>query len=535
MCRTADKVPPDGRQAGDERRAARHRRSHRFRRDGDGYRTHGRQVGRATRAEEVETMSGLVVASNRGPVSWREQDGELVPRRGFGGLVTALGGALQHEEGEWVSVALDDAGRRVAAEHGGEPFTVDADGSSYTLRLLDAGDRYDPYYNEVSNRLLWFTVHGLWGSPYEPSGVGWSAAWDDGYVPVNRAVADAVAAAAGDGREVFLQDYHLCLTPRMVRDAVPNARILHYVHTPWPAPEGLRRLPDRLVDELLRGLLAADVVAISSPAWAEHLRECATAFLGATRDGSAITLDGRRTVVADVVLGVDEADLTSSADSDEARRAGEDLDHEIGDRALLLRVDRSDPSKNILRGLRAYELLLERHPEHRGRVWHYAHINPSRQSVPEYAAYLDACREAAARIAERFGDGSITFSVTDDYPRAIAALQRYDVLLANPVVDGTNLVAKEGPVLNERDGVLVLSPSAGAATVLGEAALLVNPYDVETMAERLHEALTMPAEERRSRAQALAEAARIGSPEAWFAEQRRILREAVAARSHPAG
>jgi trehalose 6-phosphate synthase len=477
--------------------------------------------------------TGLVVASNRGPVSWRDVDGELVPRRGFGGLVTALGGALQDEDGEWVSVALGEEGRAIAAAHRGAPFEVDADGSTFTLRLLDVGERYDAYYNEVSNRLLWFTAHGLWGAPYEPSGL-WSEDWD-AYVAVNRDVAEAVVAAAGDGKEIFLQDYHLCATPRMVREALPDARILHYIHTPWPAPDGLRRLPDPLVDDLLRGLLAADVVAISAPAWAANLRAGAVERLGAAIDGDAVVLDGRRTVVADVVLGVDEADLTSSAASQAATRAGEDLDAELDGRQLLLRVDRSDLSKNILRGLRAYELLLERHPEHRDRVWHYAHINPSRQSVPEYAAYLEACREAAARIAERFGPRTVTLNVTDDYPRAVAALQRYDVLLANPVVDGTNLVAKEGPVLNDRDGVLVLSTGAGAATVMGEAALLVNPYDVEATAERLHEALTMGEGERADRAGRLQAAARIGSPEDWFAEQRRILREAVAARSHPAG
>lgn len=481
----------------------------------------------------TERQSGLVVASNRGPVSWSREDGELKARRGFGGLVTALGGALQHEDGEWVSVALDNTGREVVAEHEGEPFEVEADGSTYTLRLVDVGERYDAYYNEVSNRLLWFTVHDLWNPPYEPAGVGWPKDWDDGYLPVNRAIAEAVVEAAGAGREIFLQDYHLCATPRLVRSALPQARILHYIHTPWATPEGLRRLPDRVGTELLRGLLAADVIGISSPLWAERLRACAVELLGAQRDGQAVVLDDHRTVVADFVLGVDQSDLDAAAASVEARRAGEDLDTRRDGRALILRVDRSDLSKNILRGLRAYELLLERHPEHRGRVWHYAHINPSRQSVPEYAAYLLACREAAERIADRFGEDAITFSVTDDYPRAVAALERYDVLLANPIADGTNLVAKEGPALNRRDGALVLSTTAGAATMMGRDALLVNPYDVEATAERLHEALTMDPQERAARAERLREAARVGAPEAWFAAQRRQLRAAAAARAHP--
>jgi trehalose 6-phosphate synthase len=470
----------------------------------------------------------MVVASNRGPVSWsRDDDGELVAKRGFGGLVTALGGALQDEPGTWVSVALSEDDREVAAAHAGKPFDVAAGDASYQLRLVDAADHYDAYYNEVSNRLLWFTVHQLWGEPYEPSGVGWPGAWED-YRAVNTAVAKEVVAA--DGTAIYLQDYHLTLAAPLVREALPDAGILQYLHTPWCHPEYLRRLPDAVAQEVMGGLLAADVVAFSSPAWCDAFRRCAAAVCGARIDGADVVHGDGRTHVAAFVLGVDQDDLDASAASDEVRRAGRELDEELGGRALLLRVDRTDLSKNILRGLAAYELLLDRHPEHRGRVWHYAHLNPSRQSVPEYKAYLDACHNAADRIRERFGEDCLTLFVGDDYPRAVAAQQRSDVLIANPVMDGTNLVAKEGPVLNSVNGVLLLSPTAGAADVLDQGALMVNPYDVEAQAQALHHALTMPPDERASRATTLREAALRGSPAEWFAAQRDVLREVVAAR-----
>ena len=466
----------------------------------------------------------LVVASNRGPVSWQDVDGQLVPSRGFGGLVTALGGALQRETGTWVSVALSDADQAVARQHEGRPFAVEADGATFTLRLLDAGDAYDAYYNEISNRLLWFTVHQLWGEPYEPAGQGWREAWD-AYQSVNKHVAEAVADAAGS--EIYLQDYHLTTAGSVVRERLPDAPVLQYIHTPWAEPSYLRRLPDEISTAVMRGMLAADVVGFSSPAWCRAFLRCAEELVGAAVSAGTVSLDGHDTRVEPFVLGVDVDDLASSAASEAVARAGEDLDRELDGRRLLLRVDRSDLSKNILRGLRAYELLLERRPEHRGSVWHYAHLNPSRQSVPEYQRYLDECRAAADRIAERFGPEVISVFVGDDYPRAVAALQRSDVLLANPVTDGTNLVAKEGPTLNERDGVLVLSPAAGAAEVMGAGALLVNPYDVEAQAEALHRALTMDATERRERAHMLAKAARIGSPSEWFDEQRRVLRQAT--------
>jgi len=474
----------------------------------------------------------LIVASNRGPVSWsRGQDGARTATRGSGGLVTALGGALQSEEGTWVSVALSDDDAEVAAEHRGEAFEVEADGAHFTLRLLDVGQRYDHYYNEVANRLLWFTVHGLWGEPYEPRGLGWRDAWD-AYRSVGEEVAQAVVAAAGDAEdvEVHLQDYHLCTAARTVRDALPRARILHYLHTPWVGPSELRRLPDPVAQGVMRGLLAADVVAVSSPAWARAFRRGAAEIAGGHVDGDEVWLDGHRALVADFVLGVDTEQLSQLGDSAETAEAGRLLDAQRGDRALVLRVDRTDLSKNILRGLHAFELLLERHPEHRERVWHYAHLTPSRQGVDEYRAYLEACERAAERIAERFGKDCVTLAVSEHYPTAIAAFQRSDVLLTNPVRDGTNLVAKEGPILNQRDGVLVLSRDAGAADVLADGALMVNAYDVEAQADALHTALTMAPGERAERAEALREGAKRGAPAEWFAAQRATLRAATAPR-----
>ncbi|MDQ3974138.1 MAG: trehalose-6-phosphate synthase [Actinomycetota bacterium] len=477
---------------------------------------------------------GLIAASNRGPVSWRRaDDGELVPERGAGGLVTALGGALQDEPGTWVSVAMSEEDREVAVRHDGEPFEVKANGSRFRLRLLDVGDRFEDYYNTASNRLLWFTLHELWAAPYEPSGIGWPAAYRDAYAPVNDRVARAVidAARESDGEpEIYLQDYHLCLAGGLVRKALPDAPLLHYLHTPWVGPRYLRRLPDRMVHDILDGLLSADVVGFSSPLWSESFRRCARDLAGATIDGEAVLWDGRRTAVRHFTLGIDETALEAVAGDEATRRAGEEHDRELDGRRLLVRVDRTDLSKNILRGLQAYRLLLERHPDHQERVWHYVHLNPSRQGVPQYREYLGACRAEAERIRERFGAHTLSLFVGDDYPRAVAALQRFDVLFANPSVDGMNLVAKEGSVLNERNGVLVLSRHAGAASLLAEGALLVNPYDVESQAEALHRALTMDDEERASRAQVLQQQARLGTPHEWFAAQRDALRQAVEAR-----
>jgi len=469
----------------------------------------------------------LIVASNRGPISWEHEGDGYRAERGAGGLVSALGEAMAGGDNTWVSLALDDVDREVAAAHEGEAFEAETDRGTYRLRLLDVGDRLDPHYNVVSNRLLWFTLHQLWGAPYEPSGAGWSEPWLHGYSSVNETVAQAVISAAEPDSEIHLQDYHLLTAGRLIRAELPQVAMLQYVHTPWVGPEYLRMLPDSICDAILRGLLACDMVAFSSPDWGEAFRRCAVDFLGATVQGETVTFEDNETVVADFVLGVDPEALEAAASDEAVLQAEDELEAELAGRKLLVRVDRTDLSKNILRGLLAFEQLLERHPEHRDRVWHVALLNPSRQDVPEYVDYLQACQQAADRIRERFGEHVLDFAVGQDYPRVLAAFRHYDVLLTNPVIDGTNLVAKEGAVLNRSDGAVVLSRFAGATHVMGEDALLVNPYDVEHQAEALQRALTMDPDERSGRAKGLREAAVRGGPVDWFAAQRARLSSIV--------
>ncbi len=473
--------------------------------------------------------SRLLAASNRGPVAWTREDDELVPHAGDGGLVVALADALHATPGEWISVALSDDDAAVSAQHAGGPFAAEVRGGPLTLRLVDAGKAFQRYYEQVANRLLWFTLHELWAEPYEPTGTGWREAWDD-YLEVNRLIAEAVvdAAANHDDVEVHLQDYHLLAAAPLIREALPHVRLLHYLHTPWPGPLALRRLPDRVVTTILDALLACDLVAVSSPRWAEGLRRCACDLGGARRDGDGVRRVGRRTAVEAFTLGVDGPTLRALGDGEDVAREREDLAAWCGGRRLVVRADRSDLSKNVLRGLHAYAELLEREPERRDDTVHLALLNPSRQDVPDYADYLQRCEAEARAICRHFGDEVLRLEVGGNYPRVVAALQLADVVLCNPVIDGTNLVAKEAAVLSRRDAVLVLSPYAGAADVMGDAALLANPYDVEAQADALAQALAMPEQERGTRARRLAEAAVAGAPGEWLTAQRDALARAVA-------
>jgi trehalose 6-phosphate synthase len=356
----------------------------------------------------------------------------------------------------------------------------------------------------VANPLLWFIQHSLWDHASRPElGRAFHDAWRDGYERVNRTFADAVVAAVDDhpGATVFFHDYHLYLAPRFVREARPNALLAHFVHIPWPTDWTV--LPEPMRRAVHDGLLANDVVAFHTERWARNfVRSCedVTGGTGATR-------------VTHHPISIDVAEFERMQESDAVRAAEATLPRP---EKLIVRVDRTDPSKNIVRGLHAFALLLEERPEWRGRVTMLALLDPSRQAIPEYTDYVAEIERAVREINDRFGP-VVDLQVADDFPRSVAAYKQYDVLLVNAVYDGLNLVAKEGPLVNQRDGVLVLSENAGAYEELAEWAVGVNPFDVWGQAQALRESLELEPAERRRRAAGLRRQVREHDVSHWIA------------------
>lgn len=474
----------------------------------------------------------VVIASNRGPVSFaRDESGTIVAKRGSGGLVTALIGALHAAGGLWIASAMSDEDREQA---GRGRMEIDDPGARYSVRYLAFDpDEYDAFYNGISNRVLWMLHHCLWDAPRTPAfDAGTALAWE-AYRRVNAAFADALA-EEGDS-DFLVQDYHLALAPAMLRDRRPDARIAHFSHIPFAGSTYFRVLPRRYRLELLAGLLGADVIGFHSVDWAENFLVDAREIPGATVNLRARTIRwrGRSVRVGIYPISIDVESLRSDARGqgvEDARRHLKDL---VGHRALLLRVDRAELSKNILRGFLAFERFLEQCEGWRGSVVFFAQLNPSREGVPEYARYMEECFAAADRVNERFGTEDwlpVTVSHMDDFSTAIAGYERYDALLVNPVFDGMNLVAKEGPTLNRRDGALILSENAGAFPELGRHAVVVSPFDVEGTAEAIRRALEMPAPERARRARGLRSAVQRNRLDAWVLRQRADLRRSAARR-----
>ncbi|MBD0329700.1 MAG: trehalose-6-phosphate synthase [Thermoleophilia bacterium] len=471
----------------------------------------------------------LIVVSNRGPVAYgRNADGTRVARRGGGGLVTALRTLVEHHEVTWIASAMTAEDRAVAREAGDEPIDERSrEGSPYRLRLaVHAPEAYDWYYNVVANPLLWFAQHYLWNLGSTPNlGPGVHHAWDHGYVAVNRAFADAVLAELERTPEatVFFHDYHLYLAPRFVRESRADAALAHFVHIPWPQPDYWHVLPRELREAIHDGLLANDVVGFHSARWRRNFLRASEEILGAECDDAEgrVTHEGRRVLVGAHPISVDSAEFDELARSEAVLAAERRLAAERCER-LILRVDRTDPSKNVVRGFRAFELYLAAHPETHGRVGMLALLDPSRQDIPEYSEYLGAIQRTARAVNDRFqrpGWTPIDLRIEDDFAASVAAYKQYDVLLVNAVYDGLNLVAKEGPLVNERAGVLVLSENAGAHEEIGRWALTVNPFDVAGQAEALHAALELPPDERQARAEAIREHVRGHDVGAWVDAQ----------------
>ena len=482
----------------------------------------------------------ILIASNRGPVSFEpDEEGELQAKRGTGGLVTALTGALQMTGGLWIAAAMSEGDRLQASASPDGRIEVLAEDAKYDLRYLAPPEEtFDRYYNVISNRVLWFLHHYLWDTVRSPRfGASTRHAWED-YIRVNRLFAEALTeegAAQHRPPAYLVQDYHLSLTPAMLRERRPDASIAHFSHTPFAGPTWLRVLPNYMASALVRGLLGADVLGFHSEAWAENFLLCCRHIEGVEvdLDGRIVRADGRDIHVGVYPISVDPEALAAAEVDPEVRRQRRALARWRGDAKMILRVDRSELSKNILRGLLAYETFLERYPSWRGKVRHLAMLNPSRRAIPEYRAYTRECLAIAERINNDLGTPDwqpVDVRVKDDYLGAVAAYGQYDVLMVNPVFDGMNLVAMEGPLVNRRNGAVILSRNTGACPLLGEHAIVVNPFDVGEMAEAIHRALIMKEDERARRAKGLRKAIRDNPLSLWVQRQLDDLERVTAGR-----
>jgi len=494
----------------------------------------------------------VIVASHRAPVQFRKERGRRRARRGAGGLVTALVGLMgQLDDAVWVCAASTEEDIAVAAEHKGrsiavamksEPVIIDdqldpgsdqaeaADQHAPVLqvRMVELEQAaHDDFYSVISNPLLWFIQHGLYDLTRSPNiGTRERDAFEHGYVAVNRAFADAVShevEQCGGRALVMLHDYHFYLVADLIRQRCPDVVLSHFVHIPWPGPDAWRVLPPDMRERLMRGLLGNDVVAFHTERFARNFLLCAQELLGLSINLDKMTVQvGPRTVTAKTYpISIDVDALTETASSKIVRGRLDDVEQwmEAEGGQLIVRVDRTDPSKNIVRGFLAFERLLDDHPQLVGKVRFFAFLQPSRLDVPEYAEYVGRIGAVVARINAKYtrsGEAPIDLRLHEDFPTAVAAYAICDVVMVNSIADGMNLVAKEAVSVSRRNAVLALSESTGSHEELGAFAVTLYPFDIQQQADALYEALTMPTTQRRDLREAAAQIVRANDVTKWL-------------------
>ena len=402
----------------------------------------------------------LVLVSNRGPVTF-EADGSAT--RGGGGLVTALTGLASHREVIWSASAMSEYDAAASRRHGGRAFEVRSPaGNEYLVRLVEsAPDAYDRFYNIFANPMLWFIQHYLWDLSNAPDiRRNEIEAFEFGYNVVNEDLARAVVDEIADVSEpvVMVHDYHLYTLPELVRRARPDVFLHHFVHIPWTQPDAWRVLPSRIREELYGGLLANDIVGFHTQAYRRNFLQCCRELIGAEIDEerSVVHWQGREVWVRAYPLPIDHAATLASAEGPRVAHFEAELARRRRD-FMILRVDRADLSKNVLRGFSAFDVFLEQHPEYSERVTFIAQLMPSRSDVPQYQEYLKRIEALVAVVNHRHGTPDwmpIQLKLRDDLEEAFASYKSYDVLLVNAMFDGMNLVAKEGPLLERERGRL---------------------------------------------------------------------------------
>jgi trehalose 6-phosphate synthase len=435
----------------------------------------------------------LLVVSNRAPVEATGEDAGGKFRRTVGGLATALDAALRERPGRWIAWA---------GTAGAQTLTPEETGLAYPILTVELSDlEVEQYYGGFANQVLWPLCHTF------PTFCAFDPHYWEAYKRVNERFAGTVQGAASPGDTVWVNDFHLCLVPGYLRSAHPRGRIGMFWHIPFPPPEVFGICQWR--EDLLLGLLGADVVGLQTDDDARNFAACVRRFLGVRVEGepAVVHLPGRSVRIVGHGIGVDARALTAQA-YDAA--VGEDAAHlraRLGTEVVLLGVDRLDYTKGIVERLLGFECFLDRQPRWRGKVCLVQITAPSRFTVPRYRELKRTIDETVGRIVGRFtfdGRSPLVYHYTDfDHERLTSWYRAADVALVTPLRDGMNLVAKEYVACHPDGlGVLVLSEFAGAARELTEA-ILLNPYEPETIGRCIETALQIGPEERQERMHAL--------------------------------
>ncbi|WP_118952029.1 bifunctional alpha,alpha-trehalose-phosphate synthase (UDP-forming)/trehalose-phosphatase [Taibaiella helva] len=437
----------------------------------------------------------IIIVSNRLPVRVEIKNEEWVYHSSEGGLATGLGSMYKEGNNIWIgwpgAYIEDDKIQHIIRQD----FMKQ---NLYPVMLSEYEIQH--YYDGFSNDTLWPLFH------YFPSYASYGKKDWEVYQKVNRKFARAITEMASPGDTIWIQDYQLMLVPQMVRESMPELSIGFFQHIPFPSYEVFRLIPWR--DQLLKGLLGADLIGFHTFDDVRHFMSAATRIVHAPSNANELNLDDERSVIVDAFpMGIDYDKYRDNVFNPKTKRNETKLHQLMGDRKLMISIDRLDYSKGIPQRLKAYELFLRKHPELKEKVIFIQLVVPSRDQVKHYASLKEEINRLVSEINAKHG--TLSWQPIHYFYRSFplemlsALYAAADIALVTPLRDGMNLVCKEYIASRvDKTGVLILSEMAGASKELYEA-LVINPTNEEAVAEAIYEALTMPEEEQMRRMEAL--------------------------------
>ena len=440
---------------------------------------------------------GLVVVSNRIPVTSQYEKGKLRLQTSSGGLVSALEPLLEDQGGVWVGSpgGCDSPEMRKLMAGAAHPKNY-----RYSSVYLSAEEQ-QYFYQGFSNEVLWPLFHDL------QSRCNFDPRYWRSYQDVNRKFAKAAENAAGPDTLIWIHDYHLMQVARTLRAHRPEARLAFFLHIPFPPPDIFEKLPWRR--EILEGLLEHDLIGLQTRRDERNFVGCLRSFVPSIKiaggeEGHTVVSERRQTYIRFLPISIDYRKFSEAAASAPVQQRVEEIRAHHSGMQIALGVDRMDYTKGIPERLKAFRSLLRNYPQFHRRVTLIQIVVPSRESIPHYQDLKNEVERLVAEINGEFGEPEwipinyIHRSIPRD--ELIAVYNAAEVALITPLKDGMNLVAKEYCASRaQTDGVLILSEFAGAAPELRNGALLVNPYDEDGVAAAIKKALEMPAEERHRR------------------------------------
>ena len=457
-----------------------------------------------------------------------KEDNEIKSRMGNGGLVSTLKPLMEKVKATWVAATTNPLDNDIAVQYKNEHVPITGNNPDFNVEFLTIDSKeYNDYYNTISNSVLWYIHHYIWKPPEdEELYKEIYNSWQNGYKPVNKKFAEKIIELDKLSEEkslVMLQDYHLYLTAENIRNKVDDIFLNQFIHVPWPDPDYLSILPIYIIESILDGLLSNDIVGFHIPRYANNFLKCCEGYADKLDyQNSTVYNDGHETIIRSYPISVDTSGLKDLSNSIKVKKY-EDLIQDIkGDNFLIYRTDRADMSKNIPRGFLGYEKFLRDNPEYQGKVKFLVTGKATRENLEDYKNYRNAIKLLIERINWLYsskGWKPIEEIFDAPYELVVAAFKNYDCLMVNPICDGMNVVSKEGPLVNETNGGMILSEQAGSYEELKDFVINVDPYDITETSEAIYNAVTMDKNDKIKNSECLKDIIENNTINDWISEQ----------------